>query len=76
MFSELTVGSFCMIASTATKGHFEQACYENKNFNVITTLQLFAFQAPSPGISVNLKQGWGSDDSESLIKGLNLLFHN
>lgn len=78
MFSELAVGSFCVIAlpisSTATKGHVEQVCYKNKNVNVITTLQLFTFLAPSPGISVILKQGWktfrGSDDSESLIKGL------
>lgn len=59
MFSELTVGSFCAIAlqisSTATKGHVEQVRYKNKKFNVITTLQLFAFPAPSPGISMNLK---------------------
>lgn len=47
MFSELTVGSFCVIAlpisSAATKGHVEQVCYKNKNFNGIATLQLFAF---------------------------------
>ncbi len=76
MFSELTVGSFCVIFSRDLIYCYERShraiCCKNKSFNVITTLQLFTFPHPSPGISMNLKRRWnlsgGSNDFKVWLK--------